>query len=373
MSKNAHRAVALLFVLFLAVIFALNLLTPDREFSPRENRWLQTSPALSAASLFSGEYTQKAETWFSDQFVWRDRWISLKARMELLLGKKENNGVFLCRDQRLLETFDAPAPDVLIRQIDAVNTFTDNAGIPVTLALIPSAGEIYADLLPYGAAAASQTDTIRDVYAAARCDTAALLPLLMEHRDEYIYYRTDHHWTTLGAYYAYQALSGALGYTANVIGSYQPRTVSEDFLGTEYSSSGFFWVASDRMETYVDDPGGLQIEKYETESPAVGSLYDEEMLQTKDKYRFYLGGNTPRAVIRTGNEELPSLLIIRDSYTDSLLPFLLAHYSEIHLLDLRYYLDSVREYVAENSIDSVLILYSVDDFCADRNIGLLAG
>lgn len=371
LTKKADKTITWLFAVFLAVFFALNLFTPDRDFSPKENRFLQTAPELSASSLFSGEYTRKAETWFSDQFIWRDMWISLKARAELLLGKSSNNGVFLCQDQRLLEAFDAPDSSVLSSRISSVNAFCGKIGVPVVFALIPSAGEIYADMLPEGACADSQTQTIRTLYSQADCDTADLTASLAAHRGEYIYYYTDHHWTSLGAYYGYCALSDALGYTAAKIESYHPRVVSESFLGTEYSSSGFFWVRPDSMSTYAEDPEDLVIERFDGAQAAAGALYNDEMLETKDKYRFFLGGNTPRIVIHTGHEELPSLLIIRDSFADSLVPFLLEHFSEIHLIDLRYFYESAADYAAENRIDSVLILYSVDNFCTDSNISLL--
>ena len=372
MTKKADKAIVWLFVLFLAFFFVLNLAAPDRDFSPKENRYLQTAPVFTPSSLFKGEYTQKAETWFSDQFVWRDRWISLKARMELLLGKRSNNGVFLCQDERLLETFEAPGNDRLSAGIAAINEYAGKVGVPVVFALIPSSGEVYRDLLPDGAYADSQTETIRTLYSMAACETADLASVLTSHRDEYIYYRTDHHWTALGAYYGYRALSVPLGFTAADIDSFHPQTVSESFLGTEYSSSGFFWVRPDSMSTYADDPGDLRVQRFDGADGIPGSLYNSEMLETKDKYRFYLGGNSPRIVINTGKDGLPSLLIIRDSFADSLVPYLLEHYSQIHLIDLRYYYESAADYVSENEIDTVLILYRVDNFCEDANLSLLA-
>ncbi len=371
LEKRADKCIALLFAAFLAVFFALNLFLPDRDFSEKENRYLQTFPAFSLPRLFGGQFTSQAESWCADQFVGRDRWISLKARCELLLGKKENNGVFLCEGERLLEPFAAPDSTALERRISAVNAFTENAGVPVTLALIPSPGEIYGYLLPYGAQKDRQQDTIENIYAAVESDTADLLSPLNAHRDEYIYYRTDHHWTSLGAYYAGRALADSLGFTPHDREYYHPRTVSEDFLGTAYSSSGFFWVGPDSMEAFTEEAPELRVTRYDGEKTEESSLYVPKMLESKDKYRYFLGGNSPRVVIDTGSEGLPSLLLIRDSYADALVPFLTEHYSSIHLLDLRYYLDPVSEYVRENGIDRVLILYSVDDFCTE-NLALLA-
>ena len=371
MEKRADRTISVLFALFLAVFFFLNLFTSDRDFSPKENRYLQTFPNFSLSRLFDGEFTSDADNWCADQFVWRDTWISLKARCELLLGKKENNGVFLCEEERLLEPFSEPESSALERRIFAVNEFADKAGVPVTLALIPSSSEIYADSLPYGANKESQVPVVNSVYSAVSVDTVDLITPLMAHSAEYIFYRTDHHWTTLGAFYAYQQLSDSLGYIANDISRYQRRTVSEDFLGTAYSASGFFWVSPDTMEAFTEESSDLRVYKYDGGKAEAATLYSPEQLKTKDKYRFYLGGNAPRVVIETGSDDLPSLLMIRESFADSLIPFLTEHFSSLHLLDLRYYLDSPTDYIMENGIDRVLILYSVDDFCSE-NLALLA-
>ena len=371
MTKNANKAVALLFTLFLAGMLLLNLVTPDREFSDSENRYLQTLPAFSPRALFRGEFTQKTENYCADQFVWRDTWISLKARLELLQGKKENNGVFLCADERLIEPLNAPEQAALDRQIASVNTLAENAGIPVTLGLIPTSAELYAEFLPAGVENASQRELIEYIYANSSAETADILSVLASHADEYVFYRTDHHWTSLGAYYGYCALSTPLQLDAVDFDSFTIRTVTEDFSGTAYSSSGFFWVGPDSMQTFVDAPVGLSVERYEADTPESGTLYAPEMLSTKDKYRFYLGGNIPRCVIRTGNESLPSLLLLRDSYADSLSPFLLEHYSDIHLIDLRYYRGSVSDYIRDNGIDTVLVLYSLDSFCTDSSLALM--
>ena len=370
MTKRTDKCIAFLFALFLSVLFLLNLFSPDKDFSPGENRYLQTLPSFSFSQLFSGDFTKKAESYCSDQFVGRDRWISLKARTELLQGKHENNGVFLCEGQRLLELFHAPAPAELDRRAAAVNTFAENVSLPVALALIPSSGEIYSDLLPYGAQNDLQKATVETLYSALNTDTVDLFTPLEAHRNEYIFYRTDHHWTSLGALYASEALSDALGIKQDET-AYHPRAVSTDFLGTAYSSSGFFWIKPDTIDIYSENDPSVKVTRYDGAASEDTALYIPEMLATKDKYRFFLGGNAPRVVIETGNEDLPSLLIIRDSFADSLVPFLTDHFSSIHLLDLRYYLDSVKDYAEQHEIDRILILYSVEDFCTDKNLTLL--
>ena len=369
MSKKADAVIVWLFAVFLASFFLLNLFWPDSVFSEKENRYLQTAPSLSVTSLLNGEYMSQTENYCSDQFIARDGWIAFKARLELLQGKKENNGVFLCENERLIEPFAMPEASLMDRQIRYVDQLTDSVSVPVALALIPTSAEFYRYMLPAGVRCDSQRDAIEYVYAQTHARCADILGALEPHREEYIFYRTDHHWTSHGARWAYAALAETLGISER--SAFHETTVSDSFLGTTYSTSGFFWVQPDHMETLVDEPPGVTVERYDKLEPEMGALYVESMLETKDKYRFYLGGNTPCAVIRTGNEGRPSLLIIRDSFADSLVPFLLQDYAEIHLLDLRYYRESVLEYIQTQKIDNVLLLYSTDNFFSDNNLALI--
>ena len=118
------------------------------------------------------------------------------------------------------------------------------------------------------------------------------------------------------------------------------------------------------METLIAAPENSSVTRYETNgTEETLPLYNYDKLTIKDKYTFFLGGNIPRAVVDTGTENAPSLLILRDSYADSLVPFFDGCLFRDSLIDLRYYTGSVKEYIAENAIDRVLLLYSTDNFC----------
>ena len=369
MSKKENTASALLFIVFLSLFFVLNLFLPKRSFSEKENRYLQTFPPFSFASLQKGEFTSRIEDYCSDHFTGRDLWISLKARLELLQGKQANNGIFLCSGGRLVEPFTEPGSEETQRRADSINSFSEQVTVPVILGLIPTSAELYSELLPSGVRNDSQKEFIASVYSSVDVPTAGILDELIQHKNDYLFYRTDHHWTTEGASRAYSALAAVLQIPERR--DYHVRTVSDSFLGTSYSSSGFFWVRPDSIETYIDVDQDITVERYEDDNAENGDLYDTAMLDTKDKYRFFLGGNCPRIVIRTGKDALPSLLIIRDSYADSLVPFFLEDFSQIHLLDLRYYREPVGSYITDNGIDIVLILYSTANFLSDNSIMLL--
>lgn len=372
MNKKALWAEALIFLAFIGAFFILNLVLPDRQFSEQENRYLQMRPEFSFKSLFSGDYTSKFETYTTDQFTFRDEWITLKAASELALGKQENNDVHLCENGTLIEGFKRPENSVLDSNMSALNTLVGNTDAKVYFALIPDKSDLYSSLLPKNAPNDSEKEVIDYCYGQSNATNVDMYSALSAHTDEYIFYRTDHHWTSLGAYYGLSALAESMGLPCPALDSYTDRhVVSEEFYGTTWSSSGFSWVDPDTMEIFVNAPEGLKVTSYPQGSPVEGKLYDFSYLEKKDKYSMFMGGNCPMHVIETGNEDKPSLLILRDSYTDSLIPFLLDDFSEIHVLDLRYYRASLKAYIEQNDFDNVLVCYSVSNFCSDSNIFLL--
>ena len=360
---------ALIFTVFIGAFFVLHLALPDRDFSERENRVLQTAPRFTLSALFSGRFSSQAEDYVSDQFPFRDGWITLKARGELLSGKDENNGIFLCENETLIEPFSAPEDTRWTSGIAGINALARTAGAPVWFALIPTASEIWADKLPAGAPNDSQRDFIALAYSAAECETVDMASVLSAHAAEPVFYRTDHHWTTLGAYYGYTALARAMGFSPVPLNAYTEKMVTDSFYGTAWSSSGFSWTAPDAMRTYVEQ-GNARITNYPQGEAMEGSLYEESFLAKKDKYSYFYGGNTPRLVVETGSPG-PKLLILRDSYMDSLSPFLFPHFSEIHILDLRYYRAGLYGYLSEQDFDAVLVCYSVKNFAEDTALSLL--
>ena len=355
---------------------ALNLVRPDVKFSEQENRELAQKPKFSVESLFSGDFMTKYESYVTDQFTLRDQWISLKAGCEIGLGKKDNKGVYLCKDGSLIEKYKKPDQKLLDDNMSAVRGFAEKASVPVHFALIPGSAEIRKDMLPSHAPNYSQADVINYCYERSGADNIDIMSAMEPHKDEYIYYNTDHHWTSLGASYAAERILEGLGRPVPDFSKLSPDTVTDDFHGTVYSKSGFTWVEPDTIEIFKKQLNDTQVFNYFTGEAKETSMYDRAYLDKKDKYSMFMGGITPQAVIKTGVEDAPSILIIRDSYTDSLVPFLQESFSEIHLLDLRYYKAlltdySIHDYIKDNNIDEAFVCYSVSNFGNDTNIYLL--
>ena len=373
MTTRYSRFLSAFFCVFLGGLLAWHLLLPDRDRSDVENRTLAQLPEFSWESLEDGSFTKGVEEYFADQFPLRDQWTGLKARTEQVLGKREFNGVYLCGDA-LIAKVEPPKDGLEEKNLSYVSRLAERTELPVYLGLIPSAAEIRKDDLPKGAQSWDQAAFIARGLELEGVEPIDFLTALRDHAGERtwegIFYRTDHHWTTLGAYYGYASLMESMGLEPVSLENLTPVTVTEDFNGTSFSSSGVRWLKPDSIQTYVPDDG-LEVISYFTGKPEQGSLYVEENLAKKDKYSYFLGGNQPLCVIKTQNTDAPKLLLVRDSYSDSLAPFLTQNFSEIHLFDLRYNKNSLKNYVQQNGIDCAAALYSISNFVSSQDLFLL--
>lgn len=365
--RKYHILLSALFLVWIYGFFLGHILLPDKSFSEMENRNLAAAPAFSAQRLFDGRFGSEFETYLNDQFPLRDFFKQFSTADQYAAGLREVGGVYFGAGGALLSHTQLENSQLAQTNLLAVQALAEEATVPVYTALVPDAACVWEEKLPVGAPALDQRAFIQNAYAeiGGGIDVVGNMD---RHAAEDIYYRTDHHWTSLGAYYGYEAIALGMGLAPAPLESYTPATLSDDFYGTLYSKAPAFWLSPDEISAYV--PGeaasvssfdGIERREYPT-------LYVEENLQKKDKYTVFLGGNSPLVVLRTQNAEAPRLLVLRDSYADSLAPFFTAHFSEIHLLDVRYYRQSVLEYMQEYEIDSLLVVYSVDQFANVMNL-----
>lgn len=359
-----------IFIFFILGFMVMAFVMPDKEFSQQENRSLAGMPQFTVEGLKSGKLMKEIENYLTDQFPFRDSWIAMKSNGEKAMGKTENNNVFFGKDGVLVERFDGLNEVLIERNVSAVNKLAESTDLPVYFSLIPGAVSIWENKLPANAQNESQKEMIHKIYEKVSCTTVDNYSVLEEHQQEYIFYKTDHHWTTLGAYYGYTAVTDAMGMMPGNLQDYAVETVSDDFYGTVYSSSGVRWVEPDRIDKYVTLEG-KHVEKIAGTEVSKGVLYDYDKLKVKDKYAFFFGGNTPLLKITSECKNGNSLLVIRDSYSDSEIPFLTEHFSEIYMMDLRYYKLGVSRFLEEHKVDAVLINYSVANFCKDANIVMM--
>lgn len=361
-----------IFILTLFFVLIVNLILPDKEQSEEENRMLYTLPAPSLTSIANGDFMEQWESYMSDQFAGRNLWRSLKVSLDRLGGSRMENGVYIGRDGQLLEDIAVPDNELFSTNINAVKSFADAySDIPATVMLIPDAASILSDSLPAFASVEDQRQMFSMVERGLgdSVNWVDAYSILNKHKSEKLYYKTDHHWTTQGAFYVFQEAAASLGIEGDVSDDYVSYTVTDSFNGVLASKSGVGLNEKEQIDIYVPTEGDDDVVvNYVDEGKKRTSLYDSSKLETRDKYGVFLGGNTSVMDIRTVSTSQKRLLVVKDSFADCFIPFLTPYYREIVVVDPRYYSGTMADIMDTYRISDILILYSGNTFMTDNNI-----
>ena len=370
--KVQEQLVGIIFILTLFLFLIINVIVPDREKSVQENRMLATKPKFRLSSLISGDYDEKFEAYMDDQFVGRDMWRKLKVTVDRICGSRLENGVYIGRNGQLLEQIEVADENHLAANIKAIKSFSESQKkIPVRMMLVPDAANVLNHSLPALAKPEDQTQ----MFSMVRKDLGDSVEWidvsteLNKHKTEKIYYKTDHHWTTLGAFYAFQAAAPSLGIEGDLSGKYVSYAVSDSFNGMLASKSGVNLGEKEQIDIYVPTEEDTDlIVDYVDEGKRSTSLYDSSKLKEKDQYTVFLGGNSSLLDIRTVSTSTKRLLLVKDSFANSFIPFLTPYYREIVVVDPRYYSGTINDLMDSYRISEVLFLYSGNTFFKDNNI-----
>lgn len=370
--KVQEKLVGIIFILTLFLFLIINVIVPDREKSVQENRMLATKPKFRLSSLISGDYDEKFEAYMDDQFVGRDMWRKLKVTVDRIGGSRLENGVYIGTNGQLLEQIEVADENHLAANIKAIKSFSESQSkIPVRMMLVPDAANVLNHSLPALAKPEDQTQ----MFSMVRKDLGDSVEWidvsteLNKHKTEKIYYKTDHHWTTLGAFYAFQAAAPSLGIEGDLSGKYVSYAVSDSFNGMLASKSGVNFGEKEQIDIYVPTEEDTDlIVDYVDEGKRSTSLYDSSKLKEKDQYTVFLGGNSSLLDIRTVSTSTKRLLLVKDSFANSFIPFLTPYYREIVVVDPRYYSGTINDLMDSYRISEVLFLYSGNTFFKDNNI-----
>jgi len=396
--KITNLLTVLLFVIPLALGLILFAALPDKDFSEEENRDLQTFPKLTWKSLSEGKFGQEMNEYFADQFPARDALVGLKGLSELALGKGENNGVVLGKDGRLaVRWFDAYvdrltrvydtdfyAKESIDAQTSALNKLQAELAaknIPLTVIIPPRTLDVVGAQTNYPM---QSTDALWADIDAGLDDSVSYLDLRKIMQDahaggESVYYRTDHHWTTKGAYMAYCALMNEWGKQSEIIpeSMFTIETV-EGFYGTTWSRAGLKFVGPDSLEiwhfegeeNYTVTDWTLQTGQNEQGGSYIGfvrgesfsGFYNREYLEQKDKYSAFLDGTHGILTVQKNtDEERQTLLVLKDSFLNSMVPFLAQHYDLVVVNLSAGGVKPLAYYAEQFGCDGVLIVYNAEN------------
>lgn len=354
----------------------LILVMPQHRFSENENRTLTMLPKFHWTDFWSGEYQPELEKAVDDQVPGRDRFTALASLSQRLAGYRDVGGAYLAADDTLISktTIDDIEQFRYMENLRYVEYLSEQCSEQLNLMLVPSAGTILSDQLPYQAPFYEAAP----MYKAAKvvCSETQVLDLrkalrlqkdLLEEEDwnTSVYFRTDHHWTLPGAYQGYAAYMKAQNREPREYASFKPELVSEGFYGTLYSKVLDRSMKADVM--YAASQVG-NVKSVICDGKEQADIYDKKKLETKDKYAYFFGGNYGELRVQMDTESDRKLLVFKDSFANSMIPFFLQDYQEVIMIDLRYYRQSVAKLLEEEDDVEILVLYEMSNFATDANL-----
>ncbi len=359
----------------LSILAGLLWLTagPKSEFSENENRMLQTFPELQFSALADGSYMKSVESCVCDQFPLRDQFVDLCTRVQLSIGKTELNpdystqpakaGVYFGKNSHLYEPTLPDTKQIFEENADAFGSFAKQEKIPFFMLAVPSAAQEQLENLPAHAAPGDQLSDFRSLeqQIGSRGHVVDLFSLLSLKTAGDVYFKTDHHWNMQGAYIGYKALIQAMGKPIVPLSEYTVRTAQQPFYGTLFSKAVFGGQQPDIFSYPVWN--GMDAVTVQIGSNQSHGIYKTEFLNRKDKYSVYFGGNPAVAVIRNPSAPGGKLLLMKDSFANSMIPYLCRNFSEIHMIDLRYFNQDLDQYISRNGIRQAAAVYSIQQLC----------
>lgn len=376
--SRIENMIGVLFILALFIFMIVNIVVPDRKMSESENRALETRPSLSMSTVMNGDFMEQWENYQSDQFAGRSFWRSVKVFLDRLGGSRMENGVYIGKGGQLMEQIEVPDDGQSEANLSAITHFTEQyPDVRTSVMLVPDAACILSDSLPAFATVEDQ----RQLFGVAeqRLGNSVkwidVVSILNNHKSDKLYYKTDHHWTTLAAFYAFREAASSLGIDGSVGDNFVSYTVSDDFNGVLASKSGVGLSEKETIDIYAVTQGDDDVVvNYVDEGRKTTSLYDSSKLETRDQYAVFLGGNSSVVDIKTVSSSQKRLLVIKDSFANCFIPFLAPYYREIVVVDPRYYSGTIDDIMDAYRITDALVLYSGNTFFTDNHIsGVLTG
>lgn len=376
--SRIDNIIGLLFILILFVFMIINVAVPDREMSEKENRMLAERPALSMGTVMNGDFMEQWENYQSDQFAGRDFWRGVKVFLDRLGGARMENGVYIGKGGQLLEEIEVPDDGQSEANLSAIVDFAEKyPDIQTSVMLVPDAACILSDSLPAFAGVEDQRQLLG--VAEQRLGDSVkwidAVSVLNNHISDKLYYKTDHHWTTLAAFYVFRESAASLGIDGEVGDNFASYTVSNDFNGVLAAKSGVGLSEKETIDIYAPTQGDDDVVvSYVDEGRKRTSLYDSSKLETRDQYAVFLGGNSSVIDIRTVSPKKKRLLVLKDSFANCFIPFLTPYYREIVVVDPRYYSGTIGDIMDTYRITDALVLYSGNTFFTDNHLsGVLTG
>ena len=366
MNKARDIVLAIIFTAFIFSMLLMFVLLPKSEVSYNEKRNLQKQPVLSFDGVFDGSFESDTDKYLTDHFPFRDTFVAISSYFDLYTGRNGVNGVYKGKDGYLINT---PVEDkYFTANIMAIEDFAKQTRADTVLMIVPTAGSILEDKLPKNHMEYPDNSLIDKAYSKAQEYGIKTVDIRDKFKGEteQVYYKTDHHWTSYGAYTAYKELVQ----NPYQIADFDVKSYG-GFYGTTYSKSALWHEKSDNIEIF-DYPKNADVKICDgTDEKNCSDIFFFEHLKSLDKYPVFLDGNHAYTRIVNNDVENGKILIVKDSYANSLAPFLIRHYNTVDMVDLRYYTDIVSELYKKENYDKILFIYGLSTVAETTDINML--
>lgn len=368
------------FLLVLIVTAVFSAAFPKRNVSELENRNLASMPMISAQTMLDGSWVSGVQEYTQDHIAGRDRWIDFCSGIETSVFRKtEKNGVLLGKDGWMFSKYfavEGSSQDQFDKNVDAVTKFCARYRGRVTFILVPSASLIYVDKLPDWAPQIEENAMLTLAFSDAAANDSRVLDLrevfYREKNNIRLYYKTDHHWTTDGAYLAYLEYCALMDIPAAFSTETHTRQELPGFLGTHYSAARWNHARSEILSYYVTD-STMTVFEVNGEDYLL-PLYDMELVNQEklahvDKYGAFLDGN--HGYVEISGNGTGRVLVVKDSYANSFVPFLTENYETVGVVDFRNFPYGLDSMIESREYDGIIILYSFNNFLEDNHVVFL--
>lgn len=370
MNRITSKITAILTLVFISVFSVFTFFGKKKEFSVDENRPLAASPTVKAAELYDGRTAERLDSYVTDHFAGRSRWLVGSTLMQKELSESIVNGVYVSRERLINAESDLKSEPA--SSADIFDSFAENYSGMVYFAAIPTSAGVYGDVLPSHITGRSESQQISDLYEALdgdirKIDAYNILKML---KDNYIYYRSDTKWTSYGAYCVYKTVIQKLGIIPTTYDKFSIEHVTDSFRGNLYNRTMSKAPRADIMDIFEYREGAEVTSCIVVRRDGInaeGKIFDKSRLETGDMYSMYLGEPVPVMRITTSANTDKKLLVVKDSFADCFIPFLLQHYSEITVVDPSVMSGGMSKYVDADEYEQTLFLFGIDSL-GDRKM-----
>ncbi len=369
--EKYKKIIAVVAAAIIIIVPVLLFTLPKKDFSENENRVLQDIPEYSIENLVSGQLSNEIENYVNDHFPLRDNLVAMKTYVQAAMGYKEMNGVFIARG-RLLQHIDKPDASEFIERVNKLCENLRKTSVNMNLMVVPTSTEVYRELLPAHAPdVVEEQPIIEEIYDQVHCGTIDVLGALKEAKNdgENLYYNLDHHWSFYGAYVGYTQFCEKHNVLPGTMEDFEPVCVSTNFKGSLYSKVLLETMPADEILA-PNLKNKYLVVTYCDKGTKENTYYDKNFLKQKDKYSYFGSGN--QALMTIENSSTTSekeIVIVKDSFANCFIPFIIDDYKVIHIIDPRYYRPHISDYIKQHeNVDEVLLLYNIDSFNTNDGI-----